>query len=646
MVEPRIPPRAALLAGGTLGAALLLFLLTAWPLAQGNALQRILLLHAMAPRLGMAVLCGAALGLSGAVFQQVLRNPLAEPGTLGVFAGARLALAAATLWAPALLGLGTEMVALAGAILAVLLVLALAARSGFAPLAVILGGLVVTLCLDAGNKALMLLHLEALSDLFVSQSGGLSQNNWQPALSLLPRLGLLALLAALLCRPLAVLDLEATGARAIGLPLPLVRALGLGVAVLLGAFVAAAVGGIGFIGLASAALARLCGARRLGQRMLWGALVGAGMLTLVDQLLLHLAGPQIPAGSVTALLGAPLLLWLLRRMRPGQPAPPATEASAHRPPMSARRLFLLLLAAMPAILLLAFLLGRAPDGGWHCASATEAFSLLPWRAPRILAALAAGSMLGVAGMIIQRLTGNAMASPELLGVSAGAALGLILGVLLGLSGRVALTLPATIGGGLVLLVMLALGRRSGFAPGHMLLAGVALSTAAGSLTAVLLAGGDPRAALLLNWLAGSTYALDGRDAAIVCGTAAALLAVVPLAARWLGILPLGPAVSTGLGLNLPGARLGLLALASALTAAATLLVGPLSFVGLVAPHLARRLGARGALAQYGATALLGGGIMVLADWLGRMVAFPWQVPAGLMATLLGSAYVLWLMSRR
>jgi len=109
----------------------------------GYDVDRMVLLYATLPRLVIAILCGAGLGASGAILQQVLRNPLASPTTLGIDAGARLALALATLLAPTLLGIGRDLVALAGSALSTLLVFALVRRRGFTALSLVLAGLVV-----------------------------------------------------------------------------------------------------------------------------------------------------------------------------------------------------------------------------------------------------------------------------------------------------------------------------------------------------------------------------------------------------------------------------------------------------------------------------------------------------------------------
>jgi iron complex transport system permease protein len=125
-----------------------------------------------------------------------------------------------------------------------------------------------------------------------------------------------------------------------------------------------------------------------------------------------------------------------------------------------------------------------------------------------------------------------------------------------------------------------------------------------------------------------------------------LIAPALLWRRWLDLLPLGPSSAASLGVPLKSARLALFCLAGLLSAVATLGVGPLSFVGLMAPHLAREAGLTRALPQMAGAALLGGALMVLADWLGRTVLFPYQIPAGLMSALVGAPFLMLLLFRK
>lgn len=284
--------------------------------------------------------------------------------------------------------------------------------------------------------------------------------------------------------------------------------------------------------------------------------------------------------------------------------------------------------------------------GWVWASGELWQQLLPWRWPRMVAAMATGMMLGVAGCVVQRLTGNPMASPEVLGISSGAAFGVVVMLFIVPGDAFGWLLPAgSLGAALTLLVISVAAGRGGFSPERMLLAGMALSTAFTTLMMLLLASGDPRMANLLTWISGSTYNIDVLQAKRTLIIMGVLLALVPLCRRWLTILPLGGATARAVGIALTPSRLALLLLAAVLTAAATLTIGPLSFVGLMAPHIARMLGFRRALPQQVMAALLGGGVMVAADWCGRMLAFPDQIPAGLLATFIGAPYFVYLLRK-
>jgi len=187
--------------------------------------------------------------------------------------------------------------------------------------------------------------------------------------------------------------------------------------------------------------------------------------------------------------------------------------------------------------------------------------------------------------------------------------------------------------------------RGGFSPERMLLAGMALNSAFVTLLMVLLASGDPRMAGLLSWISGSTYNISMTQALQSAVVGMILVALAPLASRWLTLLPLGSATARSAGIALNRSRFSLLLLAAALTATATLTIGPLSFIGLMAPHIVRMLGFRRALPQLLMAGLLGGGLLVFADWCGRMLAFPDQIPAGLMATFFGAPYFIWLLRR-
>ncbi|HAU5647382.1 Fe(3+)-hydroxamate ABC transporter permease FhuB [Serratia marcescens] len=611
--------------------------------------RQMLFHYSLLPRLTVSLLAGAGLGLVGVLFQQVLRNPLAEPSTLGVAAGAQLGLTIATLWVLPGGEFTRQLAAMVGAIVVGGLVFGVAWGKRMSPVTLILAGLVLGLYCGAVNSLLALFHYDQLQGMFLWGTGALNQQDWSAVQFLLPRLLVAGLLAALLLRPLTLLGLDDGVARNLGLGLSMARFCTLGLAIIFSAMLVSAVGVIGFIGLFAPLMAKMLGARRLAHRMMLAPLLGALLLWLTDQVMLGVTQVwrEIPTGAATALFGAPLLLWLLPRLRSAATPPPMNlgdKVPAERGNLPAWILVggLVLLIGLT----LALMLGKNA-GGWHWSLGAELDSLLPWRWPRVLSALAAGMMLAVAGTLIQKLTGNPMASPEVLGISSGAAFGVVMMLFMVPGDAFVWLLPAgSLGAAATLLIIMIAAGRGGFSTERMLLAGIALSTAFTTVIFLLLASGDPRMGGLLTWLSGSTYSVEPAQALRTALVAAGLMVLAPLCRRWLTILPLGGATARSVGIALTPARLTILLLAAVLTAMATLTVGPLSFVGLMAPHMARMLGFRRALPQMVIAALLGGLLMVFADWCGRMLLFPYQIPAGLLATFIGAPYFVYLLRKQ
>lgn len=600
------------------------------------------------PRLAVTLLAGAALGLAGTLMQQVLRNPLASPTTLGVASGAQLALMMVTLFAPSWLLLGREWIAMAGGSLAMALVFALAWRRQLNPVVIVFAGLVINLYLAAISMGLLLFFQEELKGLLVWGSGSLVQNSWSGVSYLLPRLLAAAVLAAVLVRPLAVLELDDASARSLGVSLQHLRFAGLGLAVFITACVVSVVGLIGFIGLAAPAMVRLLGIRQLGQRLLWAPILGALLLAATDLLLQSLSRfwpVLIPTGAMTALLGAPLLLWLIPRLGIKSGAPKANAGLlVARHPAPTRLIGLLLVGLLLAVVA-SLLVGQGMTG-WSWPSWLRWQAQLEWRLPRSLAAGAAGVLLALAGTLLQRVSNNPMASPELLGVSGGTFMGVIATALL----LPALPLPLMLVGGLFgafacLLLLVLVNRKHGFQPERILLSGIAITALFEPLQAIALANGDMRVQQLLSWMSGSTYYVTLPVAYGLVGLALLMLAACLLVSRWLDLLPMGSAVATALGIRLNRAQLAILLLVAVLTASATLVVGPLSFIGLLAPHMAKLMGLVRARWHLLGAAASGALLMVSADWVGQQILFPQEVPVGLVSTLLGGAYFMWCLRR-
>jgi len=629
-------------------------LLVSRPQLTGNTddvrlLNHILLWESLLPRAAIALICGAALGLSGALLQRVLRNPIADASTLGIAAGAQLAMTLAVGVFPLLLGFSREIVAFAGGLAAMALVVALSWRRGLDPVTVALSGMIITLIAAALSVAIILARGDYAMSIFIWGAGALNQQNWDSVIALAPQLAVGLALTFVLLRPLKVMGLDDSGAKALGLALHASRFAILVLAVWLSAAVTAEVGIIGFLGFAAPTIARLLGAHRLGSLMLVSTLTGAGLLFLTDcavQLLSPGFSDLAPTGAATALLGGPLLLLLLPKLHSVNAArlhtTPSPRGALSRPGLTLAILPILLLLLMFFVLIV----GRSPDG-WQIASGTAFADLFPFRAPRTIVAASAGAMLAAAGFIMQRLTGNPIASPEVFGVSAGGGAGLTAALFLfAFPSPLVMMAAMAIGALVAFLIILAISANSGFGPERLLLAGVAMGALSMAIVTMVMAKGDLRGFMLLTWLSGSTNRVGGLEAWTAMTGMVVLIAPLPFFARWFAILPLGRGASLGLGVSVAGGTVVLAIFAALLTAIPSFLIGPLSLTGLMAPHLARLVGFHRVNHQLAASLLIGASLLVAADWLSRMVIFPYEIPVGLFAALIGGPYVIWLLTAK
>lgn len=276
------------------------------------------------------------------------------------------------------------------------------------------------------------------------------------------------------------------------------------------------------------------------------------------------------------------------------------------------------------------------------------------RAPRAFGAVVAGFGLGLAGAVTQSVLRNPLASPDIIGVTAGAGAAAV-AVLAGGSSLAFATvggsLAATaVAGGLVaagLVLLLAWSRdpgRGGLRPGRVVLVGLGINAGFGSLSYWLLLKADlPDLTAALIWLSGSlnqsSYATSVPAAVVVGGVGL----VVLLAQRWLGLLRFDDITIRSLGVVPARAQLLQIGLAVIVASAATAVAGPIGFVAFVAPQIAHRL-TRGAGAGPFTGGLVGAVLVLGADLIGREL-LPVNMPVGLVTALLGAPFLLWLLLR-
>ncbi|AWI38248.1 ferrichrome ABC transporter membrane protein [Bacillus safensis FO-36b] len=278
--------------------------------------------------------------------------------------------------------------------------------------------------------------------------------------------------------------------------------------------------------------------------------------------------------------------------------------------------------------------------------------LFDYRLPRIVVTMLAGIGLGIAGGILQSLSRNPLADPGIIGLNAGAAFGLIVFVTYfhALEGNPSLLIPLfTFGGGLLaaaVIVLLAYDRHEGLVPIRLILVGIAIAAGFSALTLYLsLKLDEDTYTFASRWLVGNVW---GRDWIHVLALLPWIVCLVPLTlmqSNTLNALTLGDAVASSVGVRVQRKRLLLLTLAVGLASASVSMTGGIGFIGLVAPHLARRL--VGSLHQYflPVSALLGLLILVSADTIGRSIFAPNAIPAGVVVAFIGAPYFLYLLTK-
>jgi iron complex transport system permease protein len=287
--------------------------------------------------------------------------------------------------------------------------------------------------------------------------------------------------------------------------------------------------------------------------------------------------------------------------------------------------------------------------------------VLELRLPRVATGLLVGIAFAVSGALLQTLSRNALASPDIVGVNSGASAGAVAVIVLagtgggnisGVAAKVGIPLAAVLGGLLATLIVGALSIQRGVVDaGRVVLIGVGIAAAANSLVAWLLVIGDVNdAGRAAAWLAGSLNARAWSDAVPV---GLAVLLLVPVATmfnRDLSALVLGDDVASSLGVRVARVRLALLVIATVLAAMATAGAGPIAFVALVAPQVAQRL-TRMERPPLLTTAMLGALFVVLADLVARnglqwLQVGPHELPVGVITAAAGAPYLLHLIGRQ
>lgn len=289
------------------------------------------------------------------------------------------------------------------------------------------------------------------------------------------------------------------------------------------------------------------------------------------------------------------------------------------------------------------LLGRGTD--------QQELVLFQFRLPRIALALLAGGALALSGAILQGVSQNGLADPGILGINAGAGLAVICLLLFytstGAAPAFLLPVVAFLGAAGAAVLVYALSYKGGsVTPGRLLLVGIAVNAGLGAAMLVFSLRMDQQLyAYAVAWLEGTIANVSWR---YVLALLPWLVVLVPLAlykARTLNVLNLGDAVATGLGAGVERQRLVLIAVAVALAGSSVAVSGGIGFLGLVSPHLARRLVGPNHRVMLPTALLAGALLLVVADILARNLFAPVEMPVGIVVSAVGAPYFLYLLAR-
>ena len=277
--------------------------------------------------------------------------------------------------------------------------------------------------------------------------------------------------------------------------------------------------------------------------------------------------------------------------------------------------------------------------------------LMQLRLPRLITACLVGGSLGIAGVGFQGLFRNPLADPYVIGASSGAGLGVTLAIVLGLQtswfGLSGIAASGAIGSMIAVGIVLGIGtvgQRSSALT--LLLAGVAVSSMINAIASLLMYLNDKSVVVIMAWLMGS-MAGNGWSTVVATAIASSIsFAILLTLSRPMDLFLLGDATSQSLGLDLMRFRLVLVLGSTIATASAVASAGIIGFVGLIAPHIARRMIGPRHMWLLPMSACVGAAIMMSADAVARMVVAPAELPVGILTALLGCPFFLFLLLSR
>lgn len=594
------------------------------------------------PRLVIGIIAGGSLAISGVLFQSLMRNPLASASTLGVSAGSYFSVVLFSVFFSGFRGI-PFFPALVGALIAAIVVLILGKGRGADPVRMTLAGVALSLVFSSMTSALQLLFEHESKGLFLWGAGSLVQNSWRGVKFALPLVLVCLAFSLIISRKIDIMQLGDDTASSLGLNVVLYRYIGIGIGILATSSVVAVVGPIAFVGIVAPHIVKRLGVKKTREILVSSFVLGAVVLVGADALARAFTSGsyELPVGAFTAIIGGPWLIYLAFKTGKNM----GNSSYGLLVQTGKKRLaYKALVIGLCLVILLVFVLSLGNGGSSFLRSATRDFVIARIRLPRIVTALLAGIVLAISGFLLQTVLNNTLADPSTLGVTPGAALGALVAIYF-LKGSTSLTISisAFIGALAAAAVIFIISKRSKYNPIMLILVGMAVTAICDAAVNIIVINTTVGKSASLVWLAGSTY---GRNWTNVMTLLVAILTLGPIAwllCRNLDAVMLGQDIATAIGTNVQRIRLLSSLVGILLAAIGVATVGTVGFIGLLAPHMARFLTGIKHRKNLVVTGLLGGLLLMTADLIGRVVIYPSEIPSGLVVSIIGAPYFLWLL---
>lgn len=284
----------------------------------------------------------------------------------------------------------------------------------------------------------------------------------------------------------------------------------------------------------------------------------------------------------------------------------------------------------------------------------EKLVLFDFRLPRMVIAVLIGAGLAISGAILQGVSQNGLADPGILGINAGAGLAVVLFIFffqgstssLGMLSIFIMPFAALLGGAFAAFLIYTIAWKKGVTPTRLILVGIGVNAAFGALLIVFQLKMNPRDFMQATiWLSGSIWGTNWKFVLAILPWILFLIPFTIYKARYLNVLNLGDNTATGLGAAVERERRKLLLLAVGLAGSCVAVGGGIAFVGLVAPHLARRVVGPKHQIMLPTTALMGALLLLVADTIGRNILSPSEIPVGIVVSILGAPYFIYLLMK-